>query len=115
MSESPALHYSSTVGQTSLVRVGGGLGIASTSICLAIFVLGCFGFSAAFVWLPLIPLLMAGTGAVFTIVGATLKKSPLDEDTQVFAAMFCSFLGLGGAFVELAIGFNWNVFYQQGV
>lgn len=113
MSQSPALNSPSTLGQKSLVQVGGGLGIAATSISTAIFVLGCFGFSAAFTALPLIPFLLAAIGLILTIVGAIWKKSATDEDTQIFLSMFCNFLGLVGAFVEIGVWLNWGFVYQS--
>lgn len=112
MSQSPALNYPSTLGQKSLVRVGGGLGVAATSISMAIFVLGCFGFSAAFTWLPVLPFIMAIVGLLLTIIGAIWKKSAADEDTQIFISMFCNFLGLVGALVEIGVWLNWGFVYQ---
>jgi hypothetical protein len=96
------------------VRLGGSLGIAATSISLAIFTLGCFGFTAAFKVLPIIPMVLSVPGMVLTIIGATIKKSAGDEDTQTLAAMFVNLVGFVGALLELAIWLNWNVFYQQG-
>lgn len=119
MSESSPLNYvspqTSNFGQPlSLVRLGGSLGIAATSISLAIFTLGCFGFTAAFKVLPIIPIVLSAPGMVLTIIGATIKKSAGDEDTQTMAAMFVNLVGFVGALLELAIWLNWNVFYQQG-
>lgn len=112
MSQSSALNYPSSPGQKSLVRVGGGLGVAATSISMAIFVLGCFGFSAAFTWLPVLPFIMAIVGLLLTIIGATWKKSAVDEDTQIFASMFCNFLGLVGGLVEIGVWLSWGFVYQ---
>src|SRR5437588_4353079 len=87
----------------SLVRVGGALGIAAASICLAIFTLGCFGFHAAFVGLPLIPLALSLPGIVLVILGATVKKSAADADTQVLAAIFVNVIGFVAALLELSL------------
>ena len=90
------------------------MGIAATSISLAIFTLGCFGFRAAFNVLPIIPLVLSVPGMVLTLIGATLKKTPGDEDTQTMAAMFVNLVGFVGALLELSIWLGWNVFYTQG-
>ena len=117
MSESSPLNYSSpsyNVGQPlSLVRIGGSLGIAATSISLAIFTLGCFGFRAAFNVLPIIPMVLSIPGMILTIIGATLKKTPGDEDTQTMAAMYVNLLGFVGALLELSIWLGWDVFFHQ--
>jgi hypothetical protein len=114
MSELSASHLSPGFGQKSLVRLGGSLGIAATCISTAIFTIGCFGFSAVFIALPLIPLLLSIGGLVLTVVGATLRRSPIDEDTQVLASIFVNTLGLLGAILELAMWQNWPIFFQQG-
>ena len=98
----------------SLVRLGGSLGIAATSISVAIFTLGCFGFTAAFKVLPIIPMILSIPGMALTIIGVTIRKTPGDEDTQSMAAMFVNLLGFVGALLELSIWLGWNVFYSQG-
>ena len=112
MSESTAASLSFGPSK-SLVRMGGALGIAAACISTLIFMLGCFGFDAAFKVLPLIPLVMSVPGMVLVIIGATIKKTPGDEDTQVMAAMFVNLIGFVGALLEVAIWLNWNVLYQQ--
>ena len=96
----------------SLVRVGGALGIAAASISLGIFTIGCFGFHAVFRGLPLVPLLLSIPGIVLVVIGATVKKAPGIEDTQVLAAMFVNVVGLLAALLEISLWFNWNLFYQ---
>ena len=115
MSESPALNYQSpSMGQpASLVRVGGALGIAASSICMLIFIVACFGFDAAFKGLPIVPLCLSVPGMILTIIGATLRKSRADEDTQILAAMFVNLIGFAAALIELSLWLNWNLFYQQ--
>jgi hypothetical protein len=100
--------------QKSLVKIGGALGIAAASIALLIFTVGCFGFHAVFTGLPVIPLILSAPGLVLVIVGATVKKSPGDEDTQVLAALFVNAIGLFAALLEMALWFNWSLFFQQG-
>jgi hypothetical protein len=112
MTDLSASYPSPKLGEKSLVRLGGALGIAATSICLLIFTVGCFGFSAAFTALPLIPLALAVVGMGSTLIGATIKKSASVEDTQTFAAMFVNLLGLAGALLEIAVWLNWNLFFS---
>ena len=114
MSELSASHYSPKLGEKSLVRVGGAMGIAAASISLAIFTIGCFGFNAIFQFLPLIPLALSIPGLLITVIGATIKKSSLDEDTHAFAAMFVCSLGLIGAILEIAVWQDWNLFFNAG-
>jgi hypothetical protein len=114
MSELTASHSSPAFGQKSWVRLGGSLGIAATCISMAIFTIGCFGFTAVFIALPLIPLLLAIPGMFLTVIGATLRRTPIDEDTQVLASIFVNILGLLGAIVELAVWRDWAIFFQQG-
>jgi len=96
-----------------LLRIGGALGIAAASISLLIFAVGCFGFNKVFTGLPLVPLCMAVPGIVLSIIGG-IRKSPIDEDPHVMAALFCNLIGFVGALLEISIWLNWAVFYQQG-
>ena len=111
MTDLSASYPSPKLGETSLVRLGGALGIAATSISLLIFTIGCFGFTAVFTALPLIPLVLSAVGMGSTLIGATIKKSASIEDTQTFAAMFVNLLGLIGALLEMAVWLNWNLFF----
>src|SRR5258708_4317320 len=111
MSESHGVNYASPgvpmIGQPkSLLRVGGSLGIAAVSICLLIFVVGCFGFGAVFKVLPVIPLGLSLVGMVLSIIGATVRKSIADEDTHVLSAMFVNGLAIAGSLLELSIWQN---------
>src|SRR2546430_1784731 len=87
---------------TSLVKVGGGLIIAGTIIGTTIFVLGCFGFGAAFT-LALIPTVLGAAGLVLSIVGALVQHAAGVEDTHVLASILLSIAVLCGGLLEVAI------------
>lgn len=113
--ESPRpLNYASPAsGEGSLVRLGGSLGVAASAVGLLIFVVGCFGFGAVFKVLPFVPLLLSVPGLVLSILGATIKRTPGDEDTHVMQALFVNAIGIIGALVELSVGLGWTMFYPS--
>ncbi len=96
-----------------LLRIGGALGIAAVSISLLIFVVGCFGFQAVFVGLPLVPLLLALPGLVLTLVGGIAGNRGPDADTRVMAAVFVNGIGLFAALLEVAVWQNWPLFFTS--
>ncbi len=95
--------------RTSLVQVGGGLGIAGCVIGLLIFIAACGGFNAAFN-LSLLPLAFGAIGLVLTVIGAITQKDARIEDTQVLAAMFVALFALLGGLVEVAVWYGWRLF-----
>jgi hypothetical protein len=86
----------------SLVKVGGALAIAGTTIGSLIFLLGCFGFSAAFM-LSLIPAIFGAVGLVLAIIGGVIQHPVGVEDTHVLAAILLSLAVLVGGLLEVAI------------
>ena len=95
---------------TSLVKVGGGLAIAGTIIGTFIFVLGCFGFGAAFT-LSLIPAVLGGVALVLTIVGGLTQPHAAGvEDTHVLASLLLSIAVLCGGLIEVAIWRHVQIF-----
>lgn len=90
------------------VYFGGMLGIAGCAIGIAIFLAGCSGFNAAFSF-ALIPLLMSGTGMLFTVVGGIIRRGGV-EHTGILAGVFVNLFGLVGGLLELAVAQNWAIF-----
>lgn len=97
---------------TPLPRIGGVLAIAGTFIGTGIFVLGCFGFQAAFA-LALIPALLGAVGLVLSLSGLFFKRIAA-EDPQVVAALLLSIAVLVGGILEICIWRGVPFFAGQG-
>src|SRR5439155_19826611 len=104
-SQSPGALHSGT----SLVKVGGALTIAGTLIGTAIFLLGCFGFGAAFA-LSIIPALLGAAGLVLTLIGGLFQHPVGVEDTHVLASLLLSLAVLIGGLIEFAIWMQVPIF-----
>lgn len=98
---------------TSLVKIGGGLAVAGAIIGVFIFLLGCFGFGAAFA-LALIPTALGAVGLVLVLVGGVAQKSAGVEDTAVLASLFISVAVIVGGLLEVAIWLNKPIFASSG-
>ena len=98
--------------RASLAKIGASLGIAGSIIGIAIFVLGCFGFSAAFA-LSLIPLILGIPGLLITIIGGFQKHTGV-EDTHVVASYLINIAVISGALLEMAVWLNWTFFAGGG-
>jgi hypothetical protein len=98
-------HSSTLPRRTTLVQVGGALGIAATFLALAVFVLALFGNLGALTLSPL-PLILGGLGMVLTIIGAVLVPHGGDSDTQPLAALFTSLFGVVGGYF-LVVFWTW--------
>jgi hypothetical protein len=109
-----SLHYESPgAGRpTQLPRIGGALGMAGTFIGMGIFVLGCFGFGAAFYLSPL-PMVLGVVGLVLTLVGWCCK-SIAAEDSHVVAAIFVNLAVIVGALLEIMVMINKPFFAGAG-
>ena len=99
-------------GATNLPRIGGVLSIAGTFIGTFIFVLGCFGFSAAFMLSP-IPLILGVVGLILTLCGL-FNKNIVGEDTHVVAALLVNVAVITGAILEICIWRNIPFFAGAG-
>jgi hypothetical protein len=97
---------------TQLPLIGGALGMAGTFIGLGIFVLGCFGFGAAFYLAPL-PMILGVVGLVLTLSGWCCKRIA-SEDSHVVAAIFVNLAVIAGALLELMIMMNKPFFAGAG-
>lgn len=95
--------------RTSLVQVGGGLGIAASILGMLIFLCACLGYDAAF-FLSLLPLTFGVVGFGLVVAGAVRGKDPRVEDTQALAAMFVCLFGVLGGLVEVAVWWGWRGF-----
>jgi hypothetical protein len=100
-------------GGISMVKVGGALAIAGTSIGALIFVAGCFGFTAAFT-LSIIPTLFGAVGLVLAIVGGLVQHPVGVEDTHVLAAILLGVACLLGGLIEIAIWRGVPIFAGAG-
>ena len=96
----------------TLVRAGGGLGIAGCCIGLLAFITACAGFDAVFAFSP-IPFLMGIVGLALTIAGAVQQRTLKIEDTHVIASLFINLIAFVGGLVELAVWRHWTIFFGQ--
>ena len=97
---------------TQLPRIGGALGIAGTFIGTGIFVLGCFGFQAAFYLSPL-PLILGVVGLVLTLAAWCCKTIAV-EDPHVVTALLVNLAVIVGALLEIMIMLNKPIFAGAG-
>jgi hypothetical protein len=88
--------------KTSLVKIGGSIGIAATFIALASFVMALFGFLAAMMLSPL-ALVMGLVGIVVSIAGAVMHPAHGDEETQPIAALFVCLMAIVGGLIQFQI------------
>jgi hypothetical protein len=95
--------------RTSLVQLGGGLGIAACVLGLLIFFTACLGYGAAF-YLSLLPLAFGVIGLVLVVIGGVAQKDPRIEDAHVLAGIFVCLFGLVGGLVEVAVWLGWRMF-----
>lgn len=86
---------------STLPRIGGALAMAGTFIGTGIFVLGCFGFGAAFYLSPL-PLILGVVGLLLCLTGLFTKNIAV-EDPHVVAGLLISIAVIAGALLEIMI------------
>ena len=110
-----SLNYAApgTSNDISLVKVGGALAIAGTCIGTAIFVAGCFGFSAAFA-LSLIPTILGVVGLALTLIGGFVQKPIGVEDTHALAAYALNLAVIVGGLLEVALWRGVPIFAGAG-
>jgi hypothetical protein len=94
----------------SLLRVSGGLGVASVLLGLSLLVLACAGFDAALYFSPAVITLGITTG-VLTLISA--RRSPLIDDPSILTGLFLATLGLLGGLLELAVWQQWPILFGQ--
>ena len=89
-------------------RIGGGLAVAGTIIGVFIFVLGCFGFSAAFYLAPL-PLILGSVGLVMMLSGLVCSHVTAN-DPQVVGGFLLNIAVILGAILEIMVMMNVPMF-----
>jgi hypothetical protein len=92
--------------KSSLVKIGGSLGIAGSFISLFLFLFALFGFSAAFM-LAILPVAFGGLGTVLTIIGAILHKHEGEAETQPISAIFACTMAMVAGGIELQMWLSW--------
>jgi hypothetical protein len=102
--------YGFAAGST-LLRLGGGLGIAACLVGLLVFVAACAGLNKIIV-LSLIPVGLSIPGLVVSLVGAVKDKAAITEDTHVLHALFANAAGLIGGLIEMASWLHWPLFHK---
>jgi hypothetical protein len=110
-STTPAGDYYGFGGGSSLLRLGGGLGIAACVVGLIVFVAACAGLGKVVV-LSLIPVGLSIPGLIVSIVAAVKDKPLITEDTHVLQALFANGVGLLGGLLEMAAWLHWPLFYK---
>jgi hypothetical protein len=96
--------------RTSLTRLGGSLGIAACCIGMAIFVIACFGYQAAFA-LSFLPVIMSGVGFVLSVLGGVFKRGV--DETGPLSGIFINLFGLLGGLLLMAVWQDWMIFYRD--
>jgi hypothetical protein len=94
---------------TSLLYLGGGLGISACFIGLIIFLVACAGFNAVFM-LSILPLILGAVGLVLSVAGPIVQKQIHVDDPSVFAAIFLNVLGIVGALLLMSAWLGWKIF-----
>jgi hypothetical protein len=94
-------------GSGSMVRVGGGLGIAASIIGMAIFLTACGGYEGS-LKLSFLPLVLGLPGVILSVLGGIFQENP--DDTHVMGALFPSALGVIGGIVMMAAWLQWPIF-----
>ena len=83
--------------RTSLVKVGGALGIAASIIAIASFTVALFRLEAILM-LSFVPLIFGTLGLVISIVGGVTSTHHGEDETHPISALFvCMFGIIGGA------------------
>ena len=82
--------------------------MAGTFIGFGIFILGCFGFGAAFYLSPL-PMLLGVIGLVLTLAG-WCSKNVAGEDSHVVGSILVNLAVIVGALLEIMVMLNKPIF-----
>ena len=93
---------------STLVLVGGGMGIAGAFLGLALFLIACFGLEGSFLFSPL-PFVLGAVGMIVCIIGTISGKGSLD-DTQILGALFVCLFGIVGGLLEMSVRYHWGIF-----
>jgi hypothetical protein len=90
--------------QSTVLRIGGGLGIAGCCVGLLVLLSACFGFNFALL-LGFIPVVMGAVGFVLAVVGGFADKHA--EGSHVAAALFINVAALAGGAMILWAWQHW--------
>lgn len=105
-----------------LVRFGGMLGIAGSTIGLIVLVAACAGADRVLPasWVPerynhllalsVIPTALGVLGLLIALVGAVTQRTRIGEDTHVMQAAFAGLISLIGGLLEMAVWLRWPIF-----
>jgi hypothetical protein len=88
--------------RTSLVKVGGALGIAASLIAIAVFTVAMFRLEAILM-LSFVPLLFGALGLVISIIGGVTSTHHGEDETHPISALFVCALGIIGGALELYV------------
>jgi hypothetical protein len=113
LNDPTALDAAAPARPSPYIQAGGGLGIASCAVGLAVFLAACGGISAVMVF-SLLAGALGLVGLVLTVIGIVIHGPHGNEDTHVLAALFVTVLGVAGALLEIAFWQNWAVFTTGG-
>lgn len=98
----------------TFIRAGGSLGIAGCCIGLAVFLMGCAGFDAAF-WFSPIPVAMGMIGFAMIAIEALRQRGQAIADMQILAAFFVTIISFLGGLLEMAAWRHWPIMFNQPV
>jgi hypothetical protein len=86
--------------RTSLVKIGGALGIAASLIAIATFTAALFRLDAILM-LSFIPLIFGTLGLVISIIGGVTSTHHGEDETHPISALFVCLFGIIGGALEL--------------
>jgi hypothetical protein len=90
---------------SAVLRLGGLIGLIATLAGFAVLLAGCGGAR----WYALAPFIAAAgaAGLLISLVGATVQRRRIGEDTHVLIAFFANILAIAGGLLEMAVLKGW--------
>src|SRR5262245_56346069 len=86
--------------RTSLVKMGGALGIGASFVAIAAFTVALFRLEAVLM-LAFVPLLLGSAGLVLSIIGGVTSTHHGEDETHPISALFVCLFGIIGGALEL--------------
>lgn len=99
------------ISSSSLVRIGGLLGILGSVIGLIALVIACAGYGRALAVSPG-PVVLGALGVLVALLGAFTQRRRIAEDTHVMQAVFAGLISVIGGLLEMAVWLRWPIFYK---